>query len=299
MVVVLMVVTSLAGAGQKPAEAAAPRVTGVEEILKFTGSNSLSPKIALAQCPVGKQVLGGGGGVASLGGPDVERRVTLTQLEPYINTIGRHNYSVTAAETAPGTTDNWYLVAFAICADPVPGHDIVAQGTGWSTTSLKETAAACPNGKRALGTGARINPFNLGDQYQHGIGLQVVRASGSGDITRAQAQAQPAGYAANWQLLAFAVCANTPQGYEVSPYGESLGRESEPDKGARVDCPGGKQLLGGGATVGLAPANVTLNGTTPWQHLPDPPSAWEARAFENTTTPLPWSLAAQAICADA
>ena len=48
---------------------------------------------------------------------------------------------------------------------------------------VQATAAVCPAGERVLGSGARIE-HRPGDR----VGLQVTRASGTGDISRAQAQ---------------------------------------------------------------------------------------------------------------
>ena len=89
--------------------------------------------------------------------------------------------------------------AWAICADPVAGWEIEIAHSPASSAATRATEAVCPPTKRALGSGARINfPIDLDPSGspvvdEHGIGLQIVRASGTGDITRAQAQEQPGG----------------------------------------------------------------------------------------------------------
>jgi hypothetical protein len=85
-----------------------------------------------------------------------------------------------------------------------------------------------------LGSGARIH-FSDGYQNDRGVALQVARASATGDITRAHAREAP-GYSYPWAVAAYAVCADTPPGYEVvssaSTYPMVDGHQ-----GAKVTCP--------------------------------------------------------------
>jgi hypothetical protein len=305
LVAVAALVVTLVGfalaAGAPAGAASLPKVTGVWRYDAQSASDSLTPKRTTAVCPAGQVVLGGGARISKPGGPDspddgITNKVALTQMEPFrSNGTGRYGYAVRAAEIAGGTTHDWYLTAFAICADPVDGYHIVIHHSdgGLSSATDRQSIAACPNGQRVLGSGARINTFPLDDQHQQGLGLQVVRASGPGDIVRTEATEQAAGYADSWELLAFAVCASTPQGYQVTPYGESPQRASEDLKWARIDCPGDKHLLGAGATVGIAPANVTLNDIYVF-----PGDGTISEAHENSPTGQTWTLASQAICAD-
>jgi hypothetical protein len=278
-------------------------VSGIEFKFGESERNSLAVKTATAVCPAGKRVLGGGGSITSSSGSDADA-VTLTRLKPYMDgSTGRFGYAVRAAETYSGTTDDWSVYAWAICANPVPGLHIVVEETESSSLAKQSTQAPCPSGKRALGSGAEIL-FDL-SQFQQGVGLQVARASGTGDITRAQAHEAPSGYPHNWRVAAYAICATTPAGYEVR-YGGSVAQGSEHVKVATVDCPEywdysipgvprkfRKQNVGmGGAVTDSAPGNVTLNGIHPWFY-----DLVRLRAVENTPTNLSWEgIAVQAIC---
>jgi hypothetical protein len=303
VVAATVLATGLVGPGQTSAEAANPRVSGIE--LKFGESerNSLAVKTATAVCPAGKRVLGGGGSIGSSSGYGADA-VTLTRLKPYMDgTTGRFGYAARAAETYSGTTGDWSVNAWAICANPVPGLHIVVEETASSSLAKQATAALCPSGKRALGSGAEIL-FDL-SQFQQGVGLQVARASGTGDIARAQAHEAPSGYPHNWRVAAYAICATTPPGYEVR-YGGSDTEGSEDVKVATVDCPEywdysipgvprkfRKQTVGmGGAVTDSAPGNATLSGIHPWFY-----DLVRLRAVENTPTSLSWDgIAVQAIC---
>jgi hypothetical protein len=281
--------TITTGAGA-PASAAAPIVSGIVRVEAGTfGSNS--PQTATAECPAGKQILGGGGVV--YGHPNDTLKLTLTQLEPVdsVNGTDLHGFVVTGAETDRVDTP-WTVSAYAICADPVDGHHIEDESTGMSTSAMQRIAAVCPSGMRVLGSGATIN-----NPSGHEVGLQVARASGTGDIVRAQAHADASGYDRAWSVTAFAVCAIKPAGYEVR-YGESGRSASESTKPAEVSCSTGRRLIAAGAAVtNTAPGHVTLQRSIPYSS----PSynSVSAMAVENTPLGSPWAvIVAQAICVD-
>lgn len=273
---------------------AAPVITGLQRVLAFSLTDSNSPKSATAKCPLGKVVIGGGGRAFELTSTPTGR-LTLTQLEPSEIIYGpegiRQGYRVRAAETGSGTFFNWRVVAYAMCADAgsVSNIDIKVAATDASSDPVQATAAVCPSGQRALGSGARIN-----NQSGHQVGLQVARASGTGDITRAQAHEDADGFLGNWNLVAFAVCADRPPGYEVK-YGESRDRLSETVKTASAYCSGGRRLLGSGAAItNVAPGNVSLQKVRP----ASTEGPTEAEARENVPTSQPWDfIVAQSVCA--
>jgi hypothetical protein len=71
------------------------------------------PKTATAQCPVGKQVTGGGGQI--LGGSVVG--VAITESSPGTNPDGkRTGWTVTAREIVPEAS-SWAVLAWAVCAE--------------------------------------------------------------------------------------------------------------------------------------------------------------------------------------
>jgi len=73
--------------------------------------NSVSPKLLVADCPAGKQAIGGG---AQIGGPDV---VALTESDFVLDgNGGRTGWLARATETSPTTTP-WALVVHALCAE--------------------------------------------------------------------------------------------------------------------------------------------------------------------------------------
>jgi hypothetical protein len=288
---VVLATLVLAGAvlGRQPPAHAAPRVTGLELVYDVSDSNSRSPKYAFAKCPFPKKVVGGGAN-ALYAEPTPFPRLVLTRSVPYeFESVSA--FRAAAVEGGGGFEDNWYLVAYAICADPLPGYHIVHSINDPSSEEVQTAEAKCPSGRHALGAGAEI----LAPDHPHGVGLQVVRASGNGDLTRAQAHEQPQGYRYDWQLVASAICADTPEGYQVR-YGESEERESEPTKNAVAYCDEGTQVTGAGAAISnVEPGHVALYSFYP--NAPGVASLAAAQAAEITPLQEPWDfIVAQAIC---
>jgi hypothetical protein len=90
-------------------------VPGLELVTAASAVNSVSPKTAIALCPPGKRVLGGGAEI--LGGglgipPDGTHYVNLTDAFPQ---FGLGSYVASANEQQP-FGDDWGLTAYAICA---------------------------------------------------------------------------------------------------------------------------------------------------------------------------------------
>jgi len=281
-----LVVVQLAGTA--PASA----VAGVHRAVGSSLTNSLSPKTARAFCDPGEQVLGGGGRVQAVGA--FTPRLTLTQLQPVAaGGTTQARYQVTAAETTPGTTSNWFVQAYAICApaNSVSGYHIVTSPpTNPSSQSVQTAAAVCPGGERVIGTGGRILQASGTGQ----VVLQVARASATGDITRVQAHEQADGFPSPWRVLAYAVCVNPPAGYQIVT-GLSAERLSESVKFATVDCPPGKRVHSVGAAItNTAPGNVSLQVVEPSADL----KQMRAIAVENTPTSQNWDfIVVRGICA--
>jgi hypothetical protein len=124
-------------AGARPAAA----VPGLTRIESASGYNLLSPKTQTAYCPPDTVVVGGGG---FAGDDDADNGLRLTGLLP-IHTDRGDKYVVTA-ESRPGFAKPWVLVAYAICAAPLPGYEITAATTDVSPRTFKVTAARCPSG---------------------------------------------------------------------------------------------------------------------------------------------------------
>jgi hypothetical protein len=131
--------------GPEPASAASP--PKVETASSPT--NSLPMKTVVALCPPGKRVIGGGGWVQEYGVKTF--RLSLTKLKPIrLYTSTQDGYMVIGAETAPGTTNDRWVHAHAICADPLPGLHIASSTPATaSSIPVQASAVGCPSVKGA------------------------------------------------------------------------------------------------------------------------------------------------------
>ncbi|PZS25477.1 MAG: hypothetical protein DLM59_20115 [Pseudonocardiales bacterium] len=89
-------------------------------------------KTAVALCPAGTDVIGGGGPVNG----------------------AQH---VVIAEDQVGTNQSWAVQAYAACSSPVAGLQIVSVTGDAGSSGFQAKRADCPAGKSALGAGGRIN----------------------------------------------------------------------------------------------------------------------------------------------
>jgi hypothetical protein len=294
-----MILIAVQVSTQTPAAAAAAPLS---ELQRYSGSSSLQgsepTKVAIALCPAGKVIVGGGGRVVEEG--VVSHQLTLTQVEPSRSiptTNGRHGYIVSAAETlAPGTTNRWHVEAWALCAKPVAGlavYELQSTRADSISDTMRAIAVPCPPGQVVLGSGARITyPTSPGGQQ---VALQVARPSGIGDIARAQAHADPDGFDGSWRVTASAICAPKPLGYQVV-FWPSMDPSTAVVKTATTTCPATlRAISAGAATSNIAPGNISL---TEVNLLAD--RVVQVRATENFPTNQDWDfIVGSAVCATA
>ena len=264
-------------------------VPGITDDTDDTSSFNFGPassKTETATCPAGTRVIGGGGGL--LGG-QVADGLVITQMQPVRPLYGEDFYRVTVNDPS-GALDDWGVRATAICAPALANMSIAYGYTPSSSASTQLATAVCPAGRKVVGTGGTA--YNAYGQ----AGLQVMRASTDGTRVYAQAHEDPDGYAGDWYVFAWAVCATAPAGYQIV-MAESPQRDSETTKNVELDCPGSKTLLSAGAAASFsAPAQVALQ----FAHAFGGPSSGsvEGYAAENQPTSADWDfIVGQAICA--
>jgi hypothetical protein len=266
------------------AAAAHAAVTGVQQVTgPLSAVDSQPSKTVKATCPAGKQVIGGGGWVNATVTAD-STKVTLVEMQPVHPASGADFYEVTGQEVTPNITTNWWVQAFAMCADPVPGLHIV---TFTSSVNAFRADSFCAPGEVSIGGGGRVNnPANH------------VALSGVFPLTtdRFSAAVLPdsAGFAGTWTVTSYAVCAPPPAGYEIA-FKNSTGAGTDPTKVALVNCPAGKHVLSPAATTKVqAPPGVALQVVFP------SPALDQVEGVAAATHPIAvdWQpVAAVAICA--
>jgi hypothetical protein len=281
----LVGVTQTVGAPAAPA-AAPPALVKASAA---TPTDSVSPKTAIAVCPAGKRVVGGGGSAINTSPAD-ERRVLLTRLEP-VHSGNLDSYVVTGEEISPGIGSIWRLEAYALCAPALPGYQIVSASTTPSSTSVQQAVASCPSPSKVVGTGFQVN--NPGGQ----VTLQTNRTDDPLRIVRAVAKEDANGYSGNWNVTSYAICENLPATFQV--VGDGTPTSPEDSKSADVDCPPGKYVhSAGAATSGLPPGLTTTPAGIAVQTVFPSGLLTRVDVFAVATTPTSdsWDVGAFAIC---
>ena len=84
----------------------------------------------------------------------------------------------------------------------------------------------------------------------------------------------------------------------VSYYSTTSAENSEDVKSITVECPKGKEAIGGGVRLNGELANVSVTGSTPFS-IGNARTGWSGFAHETGTgTTLNWSVSAFAVCAE-
>jgi hypothetical protein len=273
----LFLLASLAVCGAS-ASLASAAVPGLEVVKTPSVDNSADSKSATARCPFGKRVIGTGvdidNGVGDVIIDDVIPRST--------------SVKVTAYEDDNGAPTIWRINAYAICAYPLPGLEIVKKPSSDSSSGPKSIAAKCPAGEQVVGTGADIDN-GVGDVLID----DLIPRSTSVTVT---AYEDDNGAPTIWRINAYAICAYPPPGLRVVqlPKNAPAVVTSADPKSMSATCPFPKRLtgLGGQITGGLGQVaiddlipNTTTNRAT-------------VKGYEDDNgTTSNWWLRAYAICA--
>ena len=276
---VLVLLAVAAGLLVAPAAASAA-VPGLEQVIRATSANdSRDGKSAQALCPPGKVVLGGGAEIRGGRG-----QVLVDDQAP---NASRTAFVATGYEDADGTELSWSVRAHAICADPLPGYDVVEKSSDPGSPPFVNVSAFCEGDTRLLGPGGRL----FGARGQASMS-RIEPFSSSLPGTALQAREFRGGSERNWLVTAVAICADPPAGLE--PVVREGARSSE-NKSISARCPAGKRLLGAGGAVRGFEDNVAIDVIPQSSAGGDrvTVSGVESQDGENGT----WFLTAHAICA--
>jgi hypothetical protein len=122
-------------------------------------------KAAIATCPAGTRIYGGGGKINRPGLVEGQNGdLMLDSLRP-ASANGRDGFVATAkqrpVEDKAGSSLGWSVEAFAVCGRELPGYERVVASDGDVDRRVTATAV-CPNGKRVIGVGGTVSdPFDM------------------------------------------------------------------------------------------------------------------------------------------
>ncbi|MFF5289114.1 hypothetical protein [Paractinoplanes globisporus] len=271
------VVLALAGSVTIGGPAAAA-VSAVTTTTVIGASDSTAVKTVVASCPAGKRILGGGGEIGG-GSFTTTAHIGITELRPVTSGTG-DAYEVSASEDQVGEPGNWSLTAHAICANPVPGLQIVTAVRAQPPTSdaFQQGGAQCPSGTNLIGTGGRVE----GGEGQVRMNTAARQFPAS---TLLNASEDADGFAGTWFLIGYAVCVPTTADLQVVR-ADSI-PESTPVavQSASASCPAGMVVTDA--------AGEAFNGRTA---MIVRPFATRVDVIANSVVPTEGPVRAYAIC---
>ena len=218
---IAMLVGALALTLTSSASAAVP---GLNLVVEGSGPpNSASVHTATAECPAGQALLGLGGKSEGGGG-----QVVLDALAaPTGDTV-----TVRGHEDQSGFGGDWSVKAFAICADEGGERRTTFNEPLNSLTpkvASTEPGGPCTNERRLTGVGAEI-PIGATGQ----VVLDSVIPSADLETASVRAQEDQDGFAGNWSLRPYALCADPLPGLELVTADQHLRlAEQARDRGLR------------------------------------------------------------------
>jgi hypothetical protein len=233
-------------AAQLAAVTPASAIGGLVLVSAESASNSTASKEASAACPAGTRILGGGGFIE--GG---DRRVSFHRLQ----SSGSLDTFFAGATEAGNFTENWSVHAYALCANQPAGLEYQSFSSTSNSEEFRSVTATCSAGKKVISAGARISNGDgqvfLDDMAPNGLLTSVT----------ATAYEDQSGYAGNWSLSAYAVCANPLPGHEFRT-ATAVPNDSN-DNVIGVSCPGAKKVHGLGAKMNGAVGQAFHAGIYP------------------------------------
>jgi hypothetical protein len=252
--------------------------------LELRTSTSLSSSVNKARtvsCPTGKRVVGAGaeigGGNGQVVFEDIRPNATLT------------NVTANAFEDETGFDGNWTVTAYAICANPIAGLELVRATSPSDSASPKSVTASCPTGKNLIGVGAE----RTGGGGQVGTTGIIPNDSAMTAVFVRQNEDET-GFTGNWSVTADAICANASRRVTNTSLTNSNAFKLTPTP----FCQGGKQIVGVGGDITGGNGQVTIQDFRVSSALTDATlhafeddtgfgGNWSLRAYGVCTTPLP------------
>jgi hypothetical protein len=207
----------------------ASAVPGLTFVTAVSPLDSASSKEALATCPSGSRVLGGGGYIQGGG-----RQVHLTRLQA----LGSSDRFAAGAEENGAYAGSWRVYAYGICARAPAGLEYVTFQSPRDSNAYKQVHAKCSPGKRVVSAGARIYGGN-GD-------VVLLRFQPGLDQVEVEAVEDEDGHSGDWMVWAHGVCADPLAGWELV---SGATPTNSSDKVNSVGCPAGKRLHGFGSAM--------------------------------------------------
>ncbi|WFE40091.1 hypothetical protein [Micromonospora sp. WMMD998] len=175
----------------------------------------------------------------------------------------------------------------------VPGLVRISAVSASNSNDFRTVTATCPAGKVLLGAGYELNGATgeaIVDDLRPNGGVATAPTA----VTVGAYEADP--FAGNWNLTAYAVCANPLAGL-VRVTASSVST-SDDFRTVTATCPAGKVLTGTGYELNGATGEAVVDDFRPNGGVATAPTAVTVGAYEADAFAGNWSATAYAICAN-
>ena len=281
-----IVTLGFAVAGLVVALAAAPAAAttvppGSVQVKTALSAATSANKSIRVNCPAGQVALGGGGLTA--GGA----HVIMSEARPIADSAG-NGFTVAAQEDQFGVAGVWTVQVFAFCAAPPPGYEVIPLAGQPTSANNDQPLAFCSPGKFLLGSGGRIT----GGAGQVDLSLNPNNNHGLANASSAFAKEDADGFAGNYQVTAYAICATQNVFFDFEMVRVDLS-DSNALKKVTVSCPTGFRATGGAGFTDSPGTHVQFfrpNTTAA-------PASIEVAASSSVAIVGPWSMSGVVYCA--
>lgn len=169
----------------------APALVGLTYISATTGPSSLGSRTVSAFCATGGSVIGTGGFITDGGG-----QVILDGMQPAADL---RSVTTSAYEDQDGYAGAWSLTAIAVCAAAPAGLQRVVATSLSTSASPRSATVACPAGTMAQGAGI---------EFTGALGrVRLDDINATTNLVTATGYEDENGFAGNWSVAAYAICA--------------------------------------------------------------------------------------------
>ena len=200
----------------------------------YRAPDSVRSKTATATCPPGLKVLGTGAEINGGRG-----RVSMDRIVPSATLT---SVTAGATENRDGITDNWTISAYAVCASPPPGLQLIPAAETTPVASNQYSTATCPPGKATLGAGGELVGANGRIVMSHVTPDRSVHSVTVASHEDADPTSIP------WSVRAYAICAAPLQGMTRIEAHSSWLYPANPNY-AVATCPAGTRVIGAGGAA--------------------------------------------------
>jgi hypothetical protein len=147
-----------------------------------------------ASCPFGKALIGGGESLQQGFG-----QISTSELR-----FGDNFITASAVDDEDGFSGSWSVSAYAVCANPLPGLQIVSAAQAPSSDSPKAMLASCPGGSAILSIGWSAGGPNA-EQTNNAVADLFANSHSTALVIGTE---DPDGFSGNWQETASVLCAS-------------------------------------------------------------------------------------------